>query len=232
MTLISPSKPVQDPDLQAIRAALRAVIRPTDPDYPKLKTEIDSDEMLTRYLADKWLVKGKDVIRYHADSDSEDAASVGDSCDEFETMEEYEEMHKWREAMKNRRPITLGDEEYTARWVECQNCGVEFDVSCNEHEKDYNYEWPCSWHPGWKEIDQSAPHGEDWEVRGGYYENNSDTPEGFIWNCCSSYGDEGGCKHTKHKAPVNRILNRNVATTAKGMRFGGSKKRKVESITQ
>jgi hypothetical protein len=71
-------------------------------------------------LEDRLLVQGKDVVRYHIDTDSEDNANSEGSESESSPA---------------------GGEEYTARMATCENCNQEFDVALNERGD-------CLWHPG------------------------------------------------------------------------------------
>lgn len=44
----------------------------------------------------------------------------------------------------------------------------------------------------------------------GTFESHKDDPDfanGFLWSCCDELGSHEGCKQTKHKAPVNRLVN-------------------------
>jgi hypothetical protein len=41
---------------------------------------------------------------------------------------------------------------------------------------------------------------DDWELA-----------KGFIWSCCKKRGHKDGCKETKHKASVNRVVKTEVA---------------------
>jgi hypothetical protein len=77
-------------------------------------------------LEGRWLVKGRDVIRYHEDTESE--------CrEEEESNEQIEE----REV----KPIKVADKDLTSRYVKCINCNSEFDVTTNNRRE-------CQWHLG------------------------------------------------------------------------------------
>lgn len=133
---------IPDDALPAVRELLREVMpSKSNPDM----AEIDKNNELARAFASKWLVKGEDVVRYHADTESEGKGSVGESIDEYETFEEYEAFSEKREAERYKRSIELRNDEFTARWQDCENCGMVFDVSVNFYD---SYEWPCNWHPG------------------------------------------------------------------------------------
>ncbi|KAH7305070.1 hypothetical protein BKA65DRAFT_203576 [Rhexocercosporidium sp. MPI-PUGE-AT-0058] len=152
------------------------------------------------------LVKGKDVDRYHRDTDSEN-----DAESEIESSEEEDDedtTDKERE-----KPIPLGDEEFAPKYAECENCNEQFDISSNDTRE-------CHWHSGEKELDYDgdfwADHDEDCHGDPASFEDDSDFGGGFIWPCCKSDGNNPGCKTTKHKAPVNVI------------QVAGSNKRRAE----
>ena len=84
------------------------------------------------FLADQLLVKGKSVHRYHADTDSEDG---GDGIDGPEYEREVEV------GTTRNTAIAIADDELTARFVKCDNCKMEFDVTNNKSRT-------CTWHTG------------------------------------------------------------------------------------
>lgn len=85
------------------------------------------------------LVKGKDVVRYHKDTDSEDdAESEIESSEEDDNDDEDEDAG---ERVKSLLPIALGDEEFVSQYGTCENCKEEFDVTTN-NTRD------CEWHTG------------------------------------------------------------------------------------
>ena len=91
------------------------------------------------------LVQGKDVVRYHVDTDSEDDANSEIESEESELESESEsdtsdKSDSDRES-KKRKPIAIGNEEYTARMTMCENCNEEFNVTLNDRGD-------CMWHPG------------------------------------------------------------------------------------
>ena len=61
--------------------------------------------------------------------------------DNNEDEEQCEARHKREETERNKRSIKLGNGELTPRFVECENCGEEFDIGENERGD-------CVWHPG------------------------------------------------------------------------------------
>jgi hypothetical protein len=119
-----PPKPV-------VSAALRIAIDTMDHMRLRLwvKHYCETMQPLRENLKKGLLVPGKDVIRYHADSDSEDRE---------EDEEESEESEKEETPI---RPISLGDEDLTPRYVKCVHCSGEFDVTKND-------KGDCLWHPG------------------------------------------------------------------------------------
>jgi hypothetical protein len=87
-----------------------------------VKHYCETMQLLREDLEKSLLVPGREVIRYHADSESED-----------EEKDEAED--------KNERPIVVDNEEMTPRYMTCDHCGEEFDVTKNERGD-------CLWHPG------------------------------------------------------------------------------------
>lgn len=83
------------------------------------------------------------------------------------------------------------------------------------------------------ENDFWADHDENCHGRIDDLEDVSDYAEGFVWECCRRYGDDEGCKFTKHKAEVNLLLDYPAAEGGKRSRENGqmgfipSKKTKV-----
>jgi hypothetical protein len=90
-------------------------------------------------------VPGKEVVRYHADTDSEDDQDSENESSEDEEDEEESadnsDSEEDREPRKKLKPIEAADEEIVPRNAKCLNCGDDFDVSCNERGD-------CRWHPG------------------------------------------------------------------------------------
>jgi hypothetical protein len=82
------------------------------------------------------------------------------------------------------------------RYVSCEQCRKEFDVTKN-HDK------ACFWHEGYLEINHEHNTWDDWEeeTRGDHDtdENREEYPEGFTWNCCDKDGRGEGCMTTAHK---------------------------------
>ena len=101
----------------------------------------DIPEVRNRLVA-QTLVRGRDVARYHRDSDSED-----DMDSEIESSEEGLEDQNGNEdaggseRVKPLRPIAVGDNELVPLYAKCMNCKQEFDVSANNTRE-------CRWHTG------------------------------------------------------------------------------------
>ncbi|KAH7408054.1 hypothetical protein BKA64DRAFT_437947 [Cadophora sp. MPI-SDFR-AT-0126] len=173
---------------------------------------LDNIEVRKR-LAEQLLVTGKHVVRYHADSDSEeDVNSENESSEEKEEDGNADEGAKETGKVKPLKPISVGDDEFVPRFAKCENCEQEFDVSDNHTRK-------CRWHTGGKELyeddDFWADHDDQCHGDPHSFEDDPDFAEGFQWNCCDNLGDHEGCMTTKHKAPVNIIQTVQVAESKK-----------------
>lgn len=81
---------------------------------------------------EKFLVRGRDVVQYHDDTESE-----GD----VESEEENEEQEEHEDVVKVKKPIAIGDDDFTPRFAECEYCNEKFDVSSNNYRT-------CYWHTG------------------------------------------------------------------------------------
>jgi hypothetical protein len=90
--------------------------------YPEVNT----------FLQGRLLVQGKDVVRYHANSESEDEGFPSES--ESETSEGPEEIIA-------KGGVVISDDDFTARTAKCENCNERFDVTENERGD-------CLWHSG------------------------------------------------------------------------------------
>jgi hypothetical protein len=133
-----PSSPIPDSALPAVRELLRNAMPPNH--YLNRQAGIENNDEVAREPGSRWLAKGKYIVRYHADTESEEAyaRSIGESCNEYKNIEEYKEMRLERDIKKNKKRNALGDEDFTARWVECENCGQEFDIPDNQNERPCN----------------------------------------------------------------------------------------------
>jgi hypothetical protein len=92
----------------------------------------EANQGFTNYLESGLLVRGKDMVRYHVDSASED--------DELSEIESEDETSKLR-------PIAVADSEKTAKYAKCINCREEFDVTVNNrgdlHWHSGEESWNC-----------------------------------------------------------------------------------------
>jgi hypothetical protein len=148
---------------KAIKNGAHPPVKPTVSDALKEAIKSLSAELLRRELEylchefpavihtleDRMLIQGKDIVRYHVDTDSEDDANSEIESEESELESESESESESdasdksdsdRES-KKRKPIAIGDEEYTARMAMCENCNEEFNVTLNDRGD-------CMWHPG------------------------------------------------------------------------------------
>jgi hypothetical protein len=146
--------------------------------------------------------------------------------DKSETQEQYDARHPKEEVERSKKPIKPDDAQLHPRFVECEDCEEQFDLGDNLRG------W-CVWHPGAplpfktlyqsiflqhglrsnsgdKEIDEDHETWDDWEegMRGPMEDTASDSEfaGGYIWTCCQKRGDEDGCKETRHKSSVNRVV--------------------------
>jgi hypothetical protein len=78
-------------------------------------------------LVERLLVRGKDVDRYHEDSDSEN---------DTEQMKPFKS-----KSDRAQKAIAVADDVIVPRFAECLNCKEEFDVTNNDQRM-------CGWHPG------------------------------------------------------------------------------------
>jgi hypothetical protein len=113
-----------------------------------------TNKVLRCGLEQRCLVPGKEVVRYHADPDSEDDQdSQNESSEDEEDGEESTgdgDSGEDREPRKKLKPIEAADDEMVPRNAKCLNCGEEFDVS-------YNERGDCRWHTGtYSSVGQQA----------------------------------------------------------------------------
>ena len=125
------ARPPAKPTKSTVSHALKEAINSLSTELLRKELEFICDQfpIIIHTLEDRLLVQGKNVVRYHADTDSEDEANS-----EIESEEGDSESEK-------RKPIAIGDEEYTARMAMCKNCKQEFHVTLNDRGD-------CVWHPG------------------------------------------------------------------------------------
>jgi hypothetical protein len=81
------------------------------------------DNGFAHWLATQMMVPGKDIVRYHIDTDDEDA-------DETEDDEDDQEEN-----------VCVEDLKMTSKYQYCTRCKQSFDLATN-------YRGACSWHPG------------------------------------------------------------------------------------
>ncbi|PMD27004.1 hypothetical protein NA56DRAFT_697154 [Hyaloscypha hepaticicola] len=198
----SPTKP-------AVSAALKKAIDTMDHMRLRLlvKNYCETMEPLREDLEKSLLVPGGDVVRYHADTESEDDKNddkESSSEDEIkdEDASDIEEAPKER---KEKKPIAAADDEMVPRYTICLRCKAEFDVTAND-KRD------CTWHSGEKEADFEddfwADHDEDCHGDIDDLVDDPDVQDGFKWSCCGELGDAEGCKWTKHKSDINVIVRK------------------------
>ncbi|KAE9377470.1 hypothetical protein N431DRAFT_434721 [Stipitochalara longipes BDJ] len=154
-------------------------------------------------LEKELLVSGREVVRYHEDSDSEDKSCDSESGGEKEDEDDNgSDSDEERESRTKLKPIAAADDDMVPKYATCLNCKVNFDVTNNE--RGY-----CRWHTGEKEADWDgdfwADHDEDCHGRIDDLIDEPDVAEGFKWSCCQEFGDNEGCKSTRHKAAVNEV---------------------------
>ncbi|TVY90598.1 hypothetical protein LAWI1_G003830 [Lachnellula willkommii] len=152
----------------------------------------------------EFLVPKREVVAYHANTDSEDGDEESEEESESESGSENESVeanaqHQVPAATSlKRRAEAIVDNELFSRFAQCENCYEEFDVTSNERGD-------CVWHEGEKEVcnddDFWADHDDD--CHGDPYSddlmNDSTYEDGYKWTCCDRLGGEDGCKQTKHK---------------------------------
>jgi hypothetical protein len=137
----SPPKPVKISGAlaQAIDTMNETMLRVYVKHYCKTNKVLRCD------LEQLCLVPGKDVVRYHADTDSEDDLDSENESSEDEEDEEEStgnsDSEEDKEPRKKLKPIDATDDEMVPRNAKCLNCGEDFDVSCNERGD-------CIWHTG------------------------------------------------------------------------------------
>jgi hypothetical protein len=129
------------PEPIELSAALNQAIDTLD--HKQLRTWVKhyckSIEPLGTKLENHLLILGKDVVRYHIDTDSEDdQGSVNESS---EGDEDGENSDSGSAPGKKLEPIAATDDEMVPRYATCLNCGAQFDVSSNDRGD-------CRWHPG------------------------------------------------------------------------------------
>jgi hypothetical protein len=114
-------------------------------DESRLRTWVkhycESIEPLRTDLEKSLLVRGSEVVRYHADSDSEDAEEEDEEEEDSEDESEDGNENGNGNGKDVKPPIAIADDEFTPKFAKCDNCKEEFDVTINE-------KGDCRWHTG------------------------------------------------------------------------------------
>lgn len=215
----------RNPDRQSLRRITKALSNAIDSmDVAELrelvKKDCETNERMRHPLERANLVRGRNIDRYHHDTESEDdKESEIDS--ELESEVEPEDSDE-EEIERERKvyPIAIGDDEYISRYTICENCKQRFDVTMNSYRD-------CYWHEGKtsllttceRSIDTSigmemldydadiwADHDERCHGPMDSFIDDPDYDEGFLWDFCDAEGYNEGCKFTKHKAAVNQVV--------------------------
>jgi hypothetical protein len=242
----APLEPVE------LSTALRRAIESMSHDRLKtlVKHYCKSIEPLRNKLEKNLLVAGREVVRYHIDSDSEnDQNSENESSEEEEEEEsngsynESDDLDEDKEPRKKLKPIAAADSEMVPKYATCLNCNAEFDVTLNSRGD-------CGWHSGilaqvlnrlnasltcmcegekeaYHDDDFWADHDEDCHGDIDSFRDDPNYAEGFKWSCCDELGDNEGCKSTKHKSTVNEI--RSPVPVIVSVPESASRKRKAEN---
>lgn len=116
-------------DITLVRAYLKAVCEK----YPPIR----------HVIQEKYMVQGKDVVRYHRDSDSEDDPDDSDQESDFESLEgevDSDDESGFEYRTRKVYPIATAEEENTPRFAICERCNIKFDVTENTRD--------CYWHEG------------------------------------------------------------------------------------
>lgn len=121
-----------DPVLYALKAAIYTI--PEDRLRAYIATCCDSMPDLREAIERDFLVRGEDIVRYHADLSSEEEEEEASSASETEAED-------GENANKVLRPIAIRDDEFAPRMAKCLNCEEDFDVTINE-------KGDCLWHTG------------------------------------------------------------------------------------
>ena len=114
----------------------------------ELETLCSQHEAARCDLERKLLVKGREVSRYHADSESENEKIEDEESDEDSDEDSdrkgsniVNSRSQSQKSISSTLPIGVADDELTPRYAKCENCKKEFDVTDNKKR------W-CHWHSG------------------------------------------------------------------------------------
>lgn len=124
---------------EALRLALNVLDKKALLDV--LHKIIENNPIVQRSLERSMLVPGKDVVRYHADTDSEDGENCENGKNGISGESEEESFDRSNEGQQTRKPIMIRDDEVTGRIAMCLNCDKRFNVTQNERGD-------CVWHDG------------------------------------------------------------------------------------
>lgn len=142
-TLKAVKNGARSPAKSTVSDALKGAIKTLSTELLRKELEFLCHEYpaIVQTLEDRLLVQGKDVVRYHVDTESEDDADSEIESEESEPESDGSDKSDLDRKSMKRKWIAVGDEEYTARMATCENCKEEFDVTLNERGD-------CEWHPG------------------------------------------------------------------------------------
>lgn len=137
--------PQPAPNPQAPSRALLRKVTPVDSDRLRVavRTFLDQNRLLVKQLTKHWLVLGKDVVRYHADTEDEEASQTEES-EESESEDDGSDSEVETPEMRRIRklePIAVAKDAYTDRIAACETCDKKFDVAANKRGD-------CRWHDG------------------------------------------------------------------------------------
>jgi hypothetical protein len=129
------------PAPKGIPAALKSAIATLSEDRVReeLETLCRQHDAARQDLERKLLVTGKEVSRYHANSESEDEKEEEQSDSDGSRV--FDSRLHYPKSIKSKLLIAVGDDEWTPRFAKCENCDEEFDVTEND-------ERCCYWHTG------------------------------------------------------------------------------------
>lgn len=171
-----------------------------------IQSQLCDNPNFVKTIENFFLVKGKDIIRYHEDTESEDCGESEESeLEEFPSDVESENSNDKRERKRREKVILAEDEEVIPKNAICENCKEEFELDRNERGC-------CVWHLGRKVLNDAedfwADHDPNCHGDPEIFIDDPDLAEGFLWTCCKKAGDADGCKKTKHKNKHNIVRAR------------------------
>lgn len=137
------TKRAQSPTKPFLSDALKDAIKTLSAELLRRELDILCHEFPAAIctLENRLLVQGKDVVRYHVDTDSEDNTNSEIESEESDSDSNANDKSESTQESKKRKLITVGDKEYTPRMATCENCKQEFDVTLNSRGD-------CVWHRG------------------------------------------------------------------------------------